>query len=98
MIFLFSEYMSSFSLFYRKTYHCGLNKLLPPTRLYTFAILHYYQQRHVSWIPVFAADENIRAGFHSRQRTPAEVPPCWKTIVEHYQAEQAGKPVPDILV
>jgi len=42
------EYMSSFSLFNTKKYHCSLMKILPGPRLTTFVIHHFYQQRHVS--------------------------------------------------
>lgn len=82
--------MSSFSLFDRKMYHCGLTKILPSERLYTFAVLHYYQQRHVSWTPVIMADENLRAGFHPRAvpRSPISMPACWDSIVKRARQEQ----------
>lgn len=85
--------MSSFSLFDHKRYHCGLNKILPADRLYTFGVLHYYQQRHIQWTPVFFADENIRAGYHYHAvpRTPMGTPPCWEKLVSRYRADQAPK-------
>jgi hypothetical protein len=90
----FREYMSSFSIFDHKPYHCGMTKLLPAERLYTFGILHYYQQRHISWTSVFLADENIRAGYNyrniPRSGDPMEMPSCWKAIVENARKEQEG--------
>lgn len=82
--------MSSFSVFDHKKYHCGLNKLLPPERLETFAVQHYYHQRHVSWKSLFQADENIRAGYdaYSTPRYAVQIPDCWKGIVDKYAAEQ----------
>ncbi len=81
--------MSSFSLFNTKGGHCSLVKLLPGARLTTFTIYHYYQQRHVSWTPVFAADENIRAGFHYTSSTnKIDSGPCWAGIVGSGYAEQ----------
>jgi hypothetical protein len=83
------EYMSSFSLFNRKGGHCSLTKLLPGARLTTFTIYHYYQQRHVSWTPVFLADENIRAGAHYMDpNNKLEMPGCWRDIVSTSYAEQ----------
>jgi hypothetical protein len=86
--------MSSFSLFDHKKYHCGLNKLLPAERLYTFSVLHYFQQRHVSWTPVFFADENIRAGynFQSNPRYPMNnIPQCWDKLIAISKEDQAPK-------
>jgi hypothetical protein len=83
--------MSSFSIFDHKPYHCGMTKLLPAERLYTFSILHYYQQRHVSWTSVFLADENIRAGYNYRappRQQPQDMPSCWATIVQNARREQ----------
>lgn len=83
--------MSSFSIFDHKPYHCGMTKLLPAERLYTFSIQHYYQQRHVSWTSVFLADENIRAGYNYRappRQQPMEMPSCWSVIVENARKEQ----------
>jgi hypothetical protein len=80
--------MSSFSIFDHKPHYCSLNKLLPPERLMTFAVLHYYQQRHVSWTPVFVADENIRAGFSYTGRQNINVPECWNAIVTRVRKEQ----------
>lgn len=82
--------MSSFSLFDRKNRNCGLTKLLPAERLYALSILHYFQQRHVSWTPVIMADENLRAGFHPRAvpRSALKMPPCWQSIVSHAREEQ----------
>jgi hypothetical protein len=76
--------MSSFSLFDRKGGHCGLNKLLPGARLNTFTIYHYYQQRHVSWSPVFSMDESIRADVNNKNSGGA----CWNDIVDSARAEQ----------
>lgn len=39
--------------------HCGLQKILPSNFVSTM-ILHYYQQRHVSWIPVFSMADTLR--------------------------------------
>lgn len=92
--------MSSFSLFDHKQYHCGMNKLIPADRFMIFAVLHYYQQRHISWTPVFLADENIRAGFdyHFVPRTAMNVPECWKDMVDFAKAEQDAKPPHRLLV
>ena len=45
--------MSSFSLFDEKYGHCGLTEILPPTGLSTFAIYHFYHQRHTTWTALF---------------------------------------------
>lgn len=79
--------MSSFSLYDHKRYHCGMHKLIPGERLNSFMILHYFQQRHVSWTPVFFGVENVIAGFEyssgARDVTaePSNVPECWKGVV-----------------
>ncbi len=86
--------MSSFSLFDHKKYHCGLNKLLPAERLTTFAIHHYYQQRHVSWTPVFTSSENLNAGYEYTSRSQVDLPDCWKSIAERNQALQAATASP----
>lgn len=84
------EYMSSFSLFDMKNYHCGMVKLIPAERLSSFVVLHYYQQRHVSWIPVFGAVDNLNAGFHfaSDPKIKENVPDCWKDIVKRGKINQ----------
>eukprot|EP01036_Dinobryon_divergens_P029057 gene29057-38109_t len=84
------EYMSSFSLFYTKKYHCALIKVIPGDRLTTFVVHHYYQQRHVSWYPVFHSDENIRAGYHyyAQPKVKVDLPPCWSNIYASAFAEQ----------
>jgi hypothetical protein len=89
--------MSSFSLFDHKRYHCGLNKLLPAERLTTFTIHHYYQQRHVSWTPVFFSSENLNAGFEYTSRGHMDLPECWKPIAERNQALQAATAAPSEL-
>lgn len=68
------EHMSSFSLYDRKSGGCGLMKLLPPEGLSRFAVYHYYQQRHVSWIPVFQVDDGIVVGQNGN-------PHCWEQLV-----------------
>lgn len=82
--------MSSFSVFDSGGGRCGLAKLIPAERFMTFAVNHYYQQRHVSWTPVFFADENLRAGFHyyAVPRTVDPRPSCFGKLVEESRAEQ----------
>lgn len=69
--------------------------------LYLRHILHTskktdYQQRHISWTPVFVADENLRAGNHyySNPKVKLNAPACWKEIVDQAQLEQAPPPPP----
>ena len=59
------------------------NKVLPGERFTTFTIQHYYHQKHISWTPVFFADENIKAGYHysASPRQKREFPPCWERVV-----------------
>lgn len=84
------EHMSSFSLFSRGGW-CGLHKVIPGERFTTFTILHYYQQRHVSWTPVFIADENMKAGYHysSSPRLKRDYPSCWERVVNESNILQA---------
>ena len=86
------EHMSSFSLFSRGGW-CGLHKVLPGERFTTFTIQHYYQQRHVSWTPVFFADENIKAGYHysASPRQKREFPSCWEHVVNQSLVQQELK-------
>jgi hypothetical protein len=81
------EFMSSFSLFDGP--YCNLAKILPPTGVTKFGILHYYQQRHVSWDPFFLADWNTRAGYNAiaspRQDSFEMAPDCWKPLIEQYR-------------
>ncbi len=86
--------MSSFSLYDHKQYHCGMNKVIPASKLMTFSILHYYQGRHISWTPVFAADENIRAGYSYRAipRSPMNVESCWHELIQKTREEEEIKP------
>lgn len=88
--------MSSFSLFYTKKYHCSLNKIIPGNRFTTFVVHHFYQQRHVSWYPVFFSDENLRAGYHyyAQPKVKLDMPPCWKDIQASALAEQYGDKLP----
>jgi hypothetical protein len=86
------EYMSSFSVYDHKPNSCGMGKLIPASRLTTFTIYHYYQQRHVSWTPVFFADENLVSG-HVYSAAPgtqkvASPPPCWNELIATSMAEQ----------
>jgi hypothetical protein len=83
------EYMSSFSLFDHKEYHCGLNKLIPAERLMTFQIWHYFPQRMVSWYPTFLADESLRRAKDFRSANAFEMPDCWLPI--HQEALAADK-------
>ena len=89
------EYMSSFSLFDHKQYHCGLSKLIPAERLMTFEILHYFPQRMVSWYPTFLADQAVRVGGDYRSASRHQLPPCWKAIydaaIADEEAEKAEK-------
>lgn len=79
--------MSSFSLYGSLSNGgCGLVKLIPAERYTTFSILHYYQQRHISWTPVFVVDDNIRTA-HGY-----EIPECWKEISALNLAEQTKPP------
>lgn len=83
------EYMSSFSLYDKKYYHCGLNKIIPGEHFSTFTVWHYYQQRHVSWISAFHAENNLMAGFHfsSNPRVRNDIPSCWTQIVNQSMIE-----------
>jgi hypothetical protein len=72
IIFANREHMSSIQLFDGR--FCGMTKLLPPEGLSRFAVNHYYQAKHVSWISVFETDESIKTG-------SSGTPPCWMTIV-----------------
>ena len=87
--------MSSFSVFDHKPHHCSMTKLLPAERFMAFMILHYYQQRHVSWTPTFFADENLHAGYHyaASPRQTLTIPSCWKNVVEKAKEEQEKAPV-----
>lgn len=77
------EHMSSFSLFDGSNGGCGLHKLIPGDKFMSFVVLHYYQQRHVSWIPVFGAVENMESGFHySSPNVKLDTPDCWKNFIE----------------
>ena len=67
--------MSSISIYDRKHGHCGMTKLIPPEGLSKFTINHYYDQRHVNWVPVFNTDESIKMGGNGQ-------PECWKKIIE----------------
>jgi hypothetical protein len=84
--------MSSFSLFSRGGW-CGLHKVIPGERFTTFTILHYYQQRHVSWTPVFFADENMKAGYHysASPRQKRDFPECWRKVVNESTILQEQK-------
>ena len=86
--------MSSFSVFDHKPGHCGLTKLIPAERLTSFSIYHYYQQRHVSWTPVFQAAENMMAGYHyyAVPKVPLNIPKCWRKLVSRHYAEQYPSP------
>ena len=92
--------MSSFSLYDQKRYHCGMHKIIPGERLHSFMILHYFQQRHVSWTPVFFGVENVIAGFdysHGERNMnvePGSVPDCWKEVVERNLAHQRATGAP----
>ena len=55
-IYLNREFMSSFGIYEHKPHHCAMTKLIPASRLSTFTIQHYYQQRHVAWTSVFLGD------------------------------------------
>jgi len=75
------EFMSSFGVFDKKPYHCGLNKLLPGLTFHSFFIQHYYQSKFPHWWPVFKATDNMLAGRHAQQNGGLpEVPDCWKDI------------------
>lgn len=76
------EYMSSFSLFDHKQYHCGLSKIIPAERLMTFEILHYFPQRMPSWYPTFVADQAVRVGGDYRSAARHDLPLCWKNIYD----------------
>jgi len=86
------EFMSSFLIYEHKAHYCGLYKLHPAERFYKFGVQHYYQQRHVSWFPMWTANENVKAGFHhySVPKAGLEVPDCWKDIVEESKAAQGS--------
>lgn len=76
------EYMSSFSIFDQKEYHCGLSKIIPAERLMTFQIWHYFPQRMPSWYPTFVADQAVRVGGDYRSAARHDLPPCWKKIYD----------------
>lgn len=86
------EYMSSFSIFDHKQYHCGVSKIIPAERLMTFQIWHYYPQRMVSWYPTFVADQQVRVGGDYRSASRHELPACWKQIYDTaIEAEEGDK-------
>lgn len=89
------EYMSSFSVFDHKQGHCALNKIIPGDRFMSFSVLHYYKSKHPSWTPVFASDENLRAGYHYTQRGNIQhsVPDCWDQLINTSRTEQIGSEV-----
>ncbi len=76
--------MSSLSIFYNRFFrpgqHCSVNKIIPGTKIETFTVRHYYQQKHVSWIPVHTADQKVRKGKHYINDGMLGVPDCWKDI------------------
>lgn len=74
------EHMSSFFLY---SSPCNMNKLIPAATLTSFMILHFYQQRHISWTPVFSGFENIVAGReYSAGGDGGEMPKeCWGPLV-----------------
>lgn len=64
-------------------------KLIPGERFYSFFVQHYFQQKHVSWTPVFFSDENIRAGINYQAVSKTmNMPPCWEQIKAKALAEQ----------
>lgn len=68
-----------------------MTKILPPAGLAKFTILHYYQQRHVSWVPVVSAHENVLAGYYWGSRDPkypVDFPPCWASLVNQSRIDQ----------
>ena len=84
------EHMSSFSIYGAPKHGaCNMHKVLPGERFSQFMIHHYYQQRHVSWTPVFTTDDDIHAGYHVKEQ---DVPECWRPIVRASVAEQARPP------
>ena len=56
-----------------------------------FTLQTDYQQKHVSWTPVFTADENLLAGNHyyAVPKVPITAPDCWKETFAKAQAEQS---------
>jgi len=87
------EFMSSFSVFDKKPYHCGLNKLLPGLTFHSFFIQHYYQSKFPHWWPVLKATDNLLAGRHAQQDSgdPA-LPDCWKNIAAANRKYQYAPP------
>ena len=74
------EYMSSFSLFDTKHYHCGLLKLLPAERMNSFFIHHFYHTKWVSWYTNSMVNDKTRAGEHYIYVGNLSNPVCWKDI------------------
>ena len=79
------EYMSSFSIFGKQA-ACNMHKILPGERFSNYQVWHYYQQRHVSWTPVFTVDDDIHAGYHRKEQ---DQPECWRPLVNRSQIEQS---------
>jgi len=74
------EYMSSFSLFDNKYYHCGLQKLIPAERLNSFYIHHFYHTKWVSWFTNTAVNDKVRSGQHYQFKGNLSNPGCWRSI------------------
>ena len=72
------EHMSSFYLFGQP---CNMVKLIPGNRLTSFMILHYYQQKHTFWTPVFTGYEYIITGKNYAGGSPVKYPSCWNELV-----------------
>lgn len=76
------EYMSSFSLFDKKPWHCGLQKLLPAERMQSFMLHHYYHTKWVSWYTISNVNDKTRTGNHYLYNANLSNPPCWTPIIE----------------
>ena len=72
------EHMSSFYLWGQP---CNIAKLIPGARLTSFMILHYYQQKHTFWTPVFTGYEYIITGKEYAGGSPVKYPSCWNELV-----------------
>jgi hypothetical protein len=76
------EYMSSFSLFDRKPWHCGLTKLLPAERMHSFFIHHFYHTKWVSWFTNSMVVDKTMSGQLYLYSGNLSNPACWSKLLE----------------
>ena len=85
------ERMSSFFLFN----DCRLTKLIPGPHYLLYTVHHFFPSRHPAWVPTFASDENLLAGYRMKDRGgEIAMPDCWSDIVRAAREEQTLDPSP----